>query len=67
MTFEHCLTLGEPDPARYESVPGVGSYRAAYNLGVFHESIGDAARARKFFERAAVDGYPPAAERLQAL
>jgi len=67
MTFEHCLALGEPNPAQYESVPGVGSYRAAYNLGIFHESRGDAAQARAFFERAAADGYTPAAERLRAL
>jgi len=67
MTFEHCLALGGPDPARYETVPGVGSYRAAYNLGIFHESRGDVARARAFFERAAADGYTPAAERLRTL
>jgi len=65
LTFEHCLTLGEPDPARYESVPGVGSYRAEYNLGVFHESRGEDLLARTCFERAASSGYPAAVERLR--
>jgi tetratricopeptide (TPR) repeat protein len=67
MAFEHCLTLGEPNPAQYESVAGVGSYRAAYNLGVYHDSVGEAGLARAYFERAAALNYPPAVERLSQM
>ena len=65
LTFEHCLTLGEPNPVHYESVPGVGSYRAAYNLGVFHESLGNNQLAMSCFERAAASNYMPAIERIR--
>ncbi|HEU4965342.1 MAG TPA: glycosyltransferase [Bacilli bacterium] len=48
--FHHCLNLGEPDPARYESVAGVGSFKAHHNLGVYYELIGDAERAASHYQ-----------------
>jgi len=65
--FELCLRLGEPDPAQYETVRGVGSYRAQHNLGVFYEVTGDHEQARTCYQLAAAAGYAPAAERLQAI
>ncbi|MGB8956090.1 MAG: glycosyltransferase family 2 protein [Tumebacillaceae bacterium] len=65
--FEYCLHLGEPDPSRYESVHGVGSYIARYNLGVFYEVTGDAAQAREQYRLSADTGYEPAKKRLQLL
>lgn len=57
-----CLAIGETD--RYDSVRGTGSFRAAYNLGVFYETIGDLAKARKFYELSAKDKYRLAIDRL---
>ena len=67
LSFEHCLALGEPDPRHYETVPGVGSYRALFNLGIFHESLGDNAAATACFERAAELEFAPAVERINTL
>jgi tetratricopeptide (TPR) repeat protein len=64
LAFEHCLALGEPDPARYESVPGVGSFRAEHNLGVYCESIGQPEAARAWYARAAAAGFAPSLQRL---
>lgn len=60
-----CLALGETD--RYDSVRGTGSFRAAYNLGVFYETIGDLVKARKYYELSAQDKYRLAIDRLAKL
>ena len=65
--FEGCLALGEPDPARYETVAGVGSYRAHHNLGAFYEATGQLDLARQSYQSAARCGYIPAQARLAAL
>jgi tetratricopeptide (TPR) repeat protein len=67
LAFEHCLALGEPDSARYESVPGVGSFRAEHNLGVYYASLGRPEAARAWYTRAAASGFGPSLERLRAL
>jgi tetratricopeptide (TPR) repeat protein len=67
MAFESCLQLGEADPRRYESVSGVGSYRALHNLGAFFEATGATATAREHYQRAAEYGFEPAAQRLEQL
>jgi glycosyltransferase involved in cell wall biosynthesis len=67
LAYEHCLSLGEPDPARYESVPGVGSFRAAHNLGALWESLGHTQRAREWYQRAAASDFEPARRRLQSI
>ncbi len=65
--FERCLALGEAP--MYATVQGVGSYRALYNLGLYHELAGDRDKAREHYERAlAVNpGFAVAARRLEAL
>lgn len=65
--FENCLTLGEPDCVRYESVRGVGSFRALHNLGVYHEVTGQRHAARDHYRRAAQMGFAPSVERLRNL
>lgn len=65
--FRHCLVLGEAPS--YATVEGVGSYRAHYNLGLFHELSGDAGAARSEYEHAlaACPSFTLAADRLRAL
>jgi tetratricopeptide (TPR) repeat protein len=65
LAFEHCLALGEPDPVRYESVPGVGSFRAQHNLGVYYELLGQPEAARAWYAQAAAQGFAPARQRLR--
>lgn len=60
-----CLQLGES--IRYDTVRGTGSFRAAYNLGVYYETMGNTGKARYYYEEAASKGYRPAVERLEKL
>jgi tetratricopeptide (TPR) repeat protein len=65
--FETCVRLGET--TRYDTVEGVGTYRAHFNLGAFHELAADVGRARAHYQAAlaASHGFAPAAERLAKL
>jgi glycosyltransferase involved in cell wall biosynthesis len=65
--FASCLSLGEPDAARYTTVAGVGSFRAQHNLGAFREAMGDVDGARTLYREAASAGFKPSIERLQHL
>lgn len=67
LAFESCLQLGEADAARYESVIGVGSFRALYNLGAFHEATSSGEIALEYYRRSAAFGFEPAVQRLHAL
>jgi hypothetical protein len=64
-SFQRCLILGETD--KYKSVLGSGTFLASYNLGIFYNVFGNAPGARKCFERAAAQGYEPAAQMLKKL
>ncbi|MGG3284360.1 glycosyltransferase [Paenibacillus solani] len=66
-TFEYCIHLGEADTSKYETVHGVGSYRAYYNLGVYYEAIGEAKKAVEYYKMAVQSGYSPAAERIKSI
>lgn len=46
-SFLRCLEIGE-QPGLDGAVRGRGSYLAAYNLAVFYESLGDAARGAQY-------------------
>ncbi|MCL4517196.1 MAG: glycosyltransferase [Firmicutes bacterium] len=61
--FETCLQLGEARH-KYESVHGVGSFLALYNLGCFYEALGDLTGAARCYAGAAQQGYQRAAGRL---
>lgn len=65
--FARCLALGEADHTRFETVRGVGSYKAQYNLGVYHEVTGNLAEAQRYYGLAASGGYERAAGRRAAM
>ena len=50
--FEACLALGEPDPVRYDTVAGVGSFKAHYNLGLLFQLAGENDLASRHFSAA---------------
>lgn len=60
-----CLAIGEHPET--ETVAGTGSFKAAYNLGIWYEVSGQIPKAKKYYEQAARDGYKPAKERLRNL
>lgn len=64
-SYRRCLKIGEVPG--HECVRGNGSFKAAYNLGVWFEVNGKSQAARTYYGRAAADGYGPAAERLKSL
>ncbi|RCW44812.1 glycosyltransferase family 2 protein [Paenibacillus prosopidis] len=64
-SYLKCLELGET--RRYDSVKGTGSFRAAYNLGIYYETTGDIAKAIKYYELSAKENYKLAIERLAKL
>lgn len=57
-----CLEIGE-HPENQGTV-GTGSYKAAYNLGVWYEVTGAQQKALFYYEQAAAMGYSPAEKRL---
>lgn len=63
--FKKALSIGET--TFYTSVAGVGSYKAAYNLGVFYEITGNIKEARRYYQIAAKHSYEPAKTRLSIL
>jgi len=65
--FTTCLELGEPDSARYETVLGVGSFKALFNLGLFYEIIGDSAKSFAYYQESAEMGFDPAQKRIDQL
>ena len=58
-----CLEIGERPEAG--GVVGTGSFKAAYNLGTWYEVSGQEALAKEYYQKAAREGYAPAAERLK--
>lgn len=63
--FLRCLEIGDTD--KYDSVKGTGSFLASYNLGVFHEVLGNMNKAISFYQEAASQQYEKAMERLKVL
>ncbi|HCT92849.1 MAG TPA: glycosyltransferase family 2 protein [Lachnospiraceae bacterium] len=64
-SYRRCLKIGEV--SGHECVRGNGSFKAAYNLGVWFEVNGKQQAARTYYRQAAALGYRPAAERLRGL
>lgn len=60
-----CLHIGEKPGV--DGVLGLGSYKAAYNLGTWYEVSGNPDKARLAYEMADKWGYEPAKERLKNL
>lgn len=60
--FLAALNIGETH--KYSSVEGVGSFKAAYNLGVYYEILGKKSKAVEFYQISASYGYKQAQVRL---
>ena len=60
-----CLEIGET--TKYDSVVGMGSYLAAYNLGVWYEVTKQTEKARTCYEMAMEWGYEKAVDRIKEL
>lgn len=66
--FEKCLDLGNPNTGKYETVYGVGSFKAHYNLGIYYELVGDKFNAIKHYSNACASGNEPkACDRLNLM
>ncbi|OPH54563.1 family 2 glycosyl transferase [Paenibacillus ferrarius] len=63
--FKMAIEIGET--AKYSSVAGVGSYKAAYNLGVYYEVIGELNKGLDYYRYSSDLGYEEAASRLLIL
>ena len=64
-SYRRCLEIGEiPE---HEGVKGNGSFKAAYNLGVWFEVNGQREEAARYYKIAKDAGYAPAAERMKGL
>ena len=61
--YLECLRIGEHP--EMETVAGTGSFKAAYNLGLWYELSGQPEKARIYYRKAAKEGYGPAKERLK--
>lgn len=64
-SYRRCLEIGEVP--EHEGVFGNGSFKAAYNLGVWFEVNGKAKEASAYYKMAAEKGYQPAKERLKKI
>lgn len=64
-SYLKCLAIGE-QPGQ-EGAIGAGSYKAAYNLGLWYEVSGQKEKAGLYYKKAAAWGYGPAAHQLKKL
>lgn len=65
LSYRRCLEIGEVPG--YEGVLGNGSFKAAYNLGVWFEVNGKLKEALYYYRKAANEGYLPAKERMKKI
>lgn len=65
--FKKCIELGEASETKYETVQGVGSFKAHYNLALFYELTGELEKAAYHYKQSSSDGYVQAQERLDRL
>lgn len=64
-SYMRCLSIGEVP--EHEGVLGNGSFKAAYNLGVWYEVSGNMEKALLYYRNALNGGYQPAAQRIRQL
>lgn len=64
-SYMKCLSIGEHP--ELGGVVGTGSFRAAYNLGLWYEVSGQSGEAGKYYRQSAADGFEPAKKRLEIL
>ncbi|WP_181469854.1 glycosyltransferase family 2 protein [Paenibacillus sp. MDMC362] len=65
--FEFCIRLGDVKNPLYESVEGVGSYRALFNLGVYFEVTNNVEQAFKYYLQSSEYNFKPAIEKIKRL
>lgn len=63
--YLQCLDIGEHP--EHGGVVGTGSYKAAYNLGLWYEVSGQIEKAVKYYRKSSKSGYKPAINRLKSL
>lgn len=61
-SYLKCLSIGEHP--ELGGVVGTGSFKAAYNLGVWYEVSGQMEKAREYYRQSALAGFEPALQRL---
>lgn len=61
--YLRCLEIGEVP--LHQGTNGTGSFKAAHNLATWYEVSGDISKARKYYQKAADQGYLPSINRLQ--
>lgn len=61
--YLRCLTLSTDE----EIVIGTSTFLPAYNLGVYHETLGNKEKAIYWYEQSANYKYPPALKRLEII
>lgn len=64
-SYKECLRIGEHPESG--GVVGTGSFRAAYNLGLWYEVSGQVSEAGIYYRQSAAAGFEPAGERLKLL
>lgn len=62
--YKRCLDIGENEGT---GTVGVGTFKAAYNLGVFYETTGDFNKAKYYYQMASKYNFKLANERLKVL
>lgn len=62
--FKKCVELGEPSSLKYETVRGVGSFKAYFNLGLYYELTNNREQAVYYYDLSSKSGYEPALKRL---
>lgn len=65
--FNKCIELGEASRKKYETVQGVGSFKAHYNLALFYELTGKIEQAIYHYQVSSKAGYAQAKEKLSRL
>lgn len=65
--FRKCVELGEASRKKYETVQGVGSFKAHYNLALFYELTGQIEQAIYHYQVSSKAGYAQAKENLSRL
>lgn len=63
--YRRCLEIGEVP--EHQGVYGNGSFKAAYNLGVWFEVNGMEQKALDYYQRSLEAGYTPAGERMKKI
>ncbi|MBV6716776.1 glycosyltransferase family 2 protein [Paenibacillus chitinolyticus] len=65
--YNTCLELGEADSNKYETVTGVGTFKALYNLGLYYEITNQKQKAVDCYRLSHSYGYSLARKRLNEL